>query len=158
MIDPIKAKILDRGIFQMKPRLERIGALLTAIIILALCLYGCEDVDAAEPNFDHIVHSIYLAEGGSRAKHLYGIVSVPYKNPIEARKICLNTVKNNYHRWIKAGRPGTFIEFLGSRYCPTKGKLRPAEKRLNKYWVSNVKHFYERKSYASNRKLRSQRG
>jgi TP901 family phage tail tape measure protein len=36
-----------------------------------------------------------------------------------------------------------FIKYLGSNYSPTKGNLTPAEEKLNKNWIPNVREFYE---------------
>lgn len=43
-----------------------------------------------------IVEAIYRAEGGVKAQYLYGIRSVRYNTSAEARKICLNSVRNGY--------------------------------------------------------------
>ena len=48
------------------------------------------------------------------------------------------TVVKNYQRWIKAGKPKGYIEFLGDRYCP------PTAHELNKHWVRNVKFWYRK--------------
>lgn len=92
---------------------------------------------ATDEDFNKIVDAIYIAEGGPKAQYLYGIKSVKYSSPQEARRICFNTVRNTFQRWLNAGHPGDFIEFLGKRYCPLND---PADTRgLNKNWVGNVK-------------------
>ena len=48
------------------------------------------------------------------------------------------TVVKTRARWIAAGSPGEFIDFLGRRYCP------PAAHELNRNWAGNVKYFYNR--------------
>jgi hypothetical protein len=88
---------------------------------------------------DKIVNSIYLAEGGSKTKYPYGIKSIQTNGNKEfARRICSNTVENNWIRWQKAGKTNDFIEFLGARFCPLsdKGDIE----KLNKNWVRNVKY------------------
>ena len=85
-----------------------------------------------------IVNAIFRAEGGYKATYLYGIRSIPYKDEVEARRICFNSVRNGRRRWIKAGKPYDLITFIGLRYCP------PKVHRLNSNWVKNVKYFLER--------------
>lgn len=67
---------------------------------------------------EQIADAIYIAEGGTRARVPYGILSVKVRNVADARRVCLNTIRNNRARWIKAGSPGSFINFLADRYCP----------------------------------------
>lgn len=107
-------------------------AVVGAIIGVALAM--AEDID-----FNLYVDAIYKAEGGAKAQYLYGIRSIKYDTPEEARKICYNSVKNNYKRWEKAGREGDFVEFMSRRYCPIGAKNDP--KGVNKNWVKNVKYF-----------------
>jgi hypothetical protein len=58
------------------------------------------------------------------------------------------TIKNNRERWENEQNKelynSDFIEFLGSRYAPTTGKLRPAEKKLNPNWIRNIKYWIGR--------------
>ncbi|MBM4137500.1 MAG: hypothetical protein FJ241_11825 [Nitrospira sp.] len=93
---------------------------------------------------DQIADAIFLAEGGYKAKYLYGIVSVKYKDEAEARKICLNTIRNNRKRYDDYGHKQypTYLEFLQSRYCPIGASNDP--KNLNKNWLKNVRYFLER--------------
>ncbi len=121
--------------------------LLWCIIASASVFPGVDDWNKGHYSDESIVNAIYRAEGGSKAQYLYGIRSVHYDSPEEARKICLNTVRNNRKRYAKYGykKYDTYLEFLASRYCPVKGKdLTSAEKRLNKYWLKNVKFFLEK--------------
>lgn len=93
-----------------------------------------------DPNMaSRIVDAIYIAEGGDRAAKPYGILSVPCGSKDECRKICENTVRNNYKRWQKAGNPGTYLEFLASRYAPVGVSNDP--KGLNRNWLKNVQTF-----------------
>jgi len=82
---------------------------------------------------DKIVNAIFLAEGGNNTKYLYGIKSIKTNNP---RRVCENTVANNYIRWQAAGKTNSFIEFLGARYCPLSDKSDKSN--LNIHWVKNV--------------------
>lgn len=81
--------------------------------------------------------AIYKAEGGTKTKHPYGILSVKTNNP---RQVCINTVKANWLRFQKQTNYTDFVEFLGSRYAPTKNATNDPNS-LNKNWVKNVKHF-----------------
>lgn len=90
---------------------------------------------------EEICNAIFWAEGGYKAKYLYGIRSVKYKNEKEARQICLNTIKNNRIRYEKWGHKKykTFLEFLASRYAPLNAKND--KMGLNKNWLKNVKYY-----------------
>jgi hypothetical protein len=93
---------------------------------------------------EQICNAIFKAEGGYKAKYLYGIRSVKYKDEKQARKICLNTIRNNRIRYKKYGykKYKTFLEFLASRYAPIGVKNDP--KNLNKYWLKNIKYFLQK--------------
>lgn len=86
---------------------------------------------------ERVADAIWLAEGGKKAKVPYGVLSVPTRSEAHAKAICLNTVRNSWGRWEKAGSPGDFIEFLGKRYCPVEGD----KTGLNKHWIKNVRFF-----------------
>lgn len=88
------------------------------------------------PYFNEIVDSIYLAEGGVKAKKPFGILSVPCSGYEDCRKVCFNTVRNNYLRWVDAGRQGEFLDFLASRYAPLGAANDPYN--LNVNWQRNV--------------------
>jgi hypothetical protein len=89
----------------------------------------------ATTNWVHaVVAAIYLAEGGERAAKPYGIMSVPVRDKEHARRVCEQTVVNNYRRWVQAGRPGPFIDFLGNRYCPPS-----VDPGGNRNWKRNVR-------------------
>ena len=92
-------------------------------------------VHALLPNSTAIQLSdaIWRSEGGPRARVPFGILSVPVSGYWQARRVCLNTIQNMHDRWIEAGRPGQFIDFLGDRYC----------ERPNSDWKRNVKKHYK---------------
>lgn len=92
-------------------------------------------------------NAIYLAEGGSNAQYPYGIRSVKCQGQEECRKVCVRTIKNNAKRYKNYGyrKYPSFIQFLGSRFCPTEGRnLSKSEKCLNGNWQKNVLYFLER--------------
>lgn len=92
---------------------------------------------ASEIPVDKIVDAIYRVEGGEKAKVPFGILSVPCKGYADCRRVCKNTVRNNYKRWEKAGRPGDYIEFLARRYAPANVANDP--KKLNRNWLKNLR-------------------
>jgi hypothetical protein len=83
------------------------------------------------PTDEQIADAIYRAENS--VKYPYGIKSINTHGDKEyARRICLNTIRNNRRRWQAAGRPGDYIDFLQSRYCPGQDGVA---------WRKNVKRF-----------------
>jgi hypothetical protein len=114
------------------------------IIGLALFLACCNAALAQDWSDEEIVNAIYQAEGGAKAQYLYGIRSVKYESPEEARRICFNTVRNNRKRFADYGNKNfkTYLEFLASRYCPIGADNDP--RGLNQYWLKNVKFFLEK--------------
>lgn len=93
---------------------------------------------------EEIVNAIYQAEGGAKAKFPYGIRSVSCNDKQSCRNVCKNTVRNNRKRYavLEKGKFANFIQFLGSRYCPTIGRtLSKAERKLNGNWTRNVEFY-----------------
>ena len=88
-----------------------------------------------------IVTAIYKAEGGEKATYLYGIRSVNYDTPEEARRICFNTVRNNRVRFANQDKYNDYLEFLASRYCPIDCDN---DTGTNKYWLKNVRYFLDK--------------
>lgn len=100
-------------------------------IFLLVCIEAgacshCKCLDA-----EKLVDTIYVVEGGAKTRYPYGIMSVKTDNP---KRVCLNTVKNNYSRWIKAGRSGCYLDFLADRYCPPS-----VDPTGNRNWKHNIK-------------------
>lgn len=109
---------------------------LKTFIICSLILFGALILAKAEEvNIEALTNAIYKAEGGSKTKYPYGILT-KYKHTT-ARQACVNTIKHALRDW---NRKDDFIAFLGSRYCPigAKNDLQG----LNKHWIKNVKYFY----------------
>lgn len=135
-------KTFHKGYYQ-KPIPWTLVACILGVLFIGGCIVG-KTAHAKEYTNTEIVNAIFLAEGGKAATYKYGIRSVKYRNEAEARKICFNTVRNNRKRFKAYGykQHSSFIQFLGSRYCPTKGRnLTQSEKRLNGNWVRNVEMF-----------------
>jgi hypothetical protein len=109
-------------------------------LILIMATFPCFGRDNGKVDVQRLANAIYEAEGGARTSHPYGILT--HYNKTTPRQACINTIKHGLRDW---NGKGDFISFLGSRYCPTKGKnLRPAEKRLNPNWIANVRKFYNK--------------
>lgn len=90
-----------------------------------------------EPNYELMADAVYQAEGGSKAKAPYGVLSIKTKNPEEARKITINSARNNFKRWVDAGKPGTYVEFMANRWVP-----KSADPKGNANWIKNVPAIY----------------
>jgi len=90
-----------------------------------------------EPNYELVADAIYRAEGGAKARKPYGILGVPVKDEAEARRVAINTARNNFQRWIKAGKPGSYVDFLADKYTPPT-----ADPKGNKNWKVNVPAIY----------------
>ena len=115
-----------------------------AILGVLLGVFFLSGLACAYTN-EQIADAIFWAEGGYKATYLYGIRSIPYKDEADARRICLNSIRNARKRWEKAGKPEDFITFMGRRYCP------PTAHSLNSNWVKNVL-FYLRKGVKNGNK------
>ena len=113
------------------------------ILGLALGIFSTA-AGAAEIDDIKLCDAIFKAEGGAKAQYLYGIRSVKYKDEAEARKICLNTIRNNKKRYADYGykKYDTYLEFLASRYCPVNAENDPTG--LNHNWIKNVEFFLQR--------------
>ena len=110
------------------------------VLVLCTVLLADQSPSNASPSsagtpeyFNSVVDAIYLAEGGSCAKVPYGILSVKVSSKEEARRVCYNTVKNNWRRWEDAGKPGLYTDFLADRYCP-----KSADPQGNINWKKNI--------------------
>ena len=89
-----------------------------------------------------IVSAIRYAENGGKGRE-YGILHKRVKPTYRSQAgWCAATVQKNYDRWVKAGKHGKFINFLGRVYCPVGAKNDP--KGLNVHWIRNVTKFVSR--------------
>jgi len=103
-------------------------------IILIFILISLSSCIAYAFTDDQIANAIYQAEGGAKTKFPYGVKSIDTKGDKDyARKICLNTIRNNRIRFANQTKYKDYIEFLGSRFCPVSAH------KLNVNWVKNVK-------------------
>lgn len=97
-------------------------------------------IPGGEDYFQKLADAIYVAEGGKRARVPYGILSVKVSGEQEARRVCLNTIRNAFGRWSRAGQPGDFIAFLAATYCPES-----ADPKGHQYWKRNVTQIFNRR-------------
>jgi hypothetical protein len=115
------------------------------ILLLLLVLLGYVSImdSATSTPVGNIIPSvaaaIKMAEGNPRN---FGVLSEKTSGPSEANTILNNSIRNNYRRWIAAGQPGTFIQFMGNRWAPIGASNDP--NNLNKNWVPNVKSILQR--------------
>lgn len=105
--------------------------LLLAIISATVCL----NCSAAMPKgFDaKMADAIYKAEGGNKTKWPYGVKSVKIASVAEARRVTLISVRNNWGRWERAGKPESFVKFMARRWCPES-----ADPVGHVNWIKNV--------------------
>lgn len=97
--------------------------------LVAVPAYGFADtvIDAVK-----IVDAIKIVEGVN-SRYPYGIKSIPCSGQAECRRICQNTVKNTFKRWLRAGKPGDYLDYLADRYCPAS-----VDPQGNKNWKRNI--------------------
>lgn len=115
---------------------------LILVILFQIPLFGESAsnalLDGKNAYFQRLVNSIYLAEGGKNTKFPYGIKSVKCDGEKDCRQVCLNTVQNNYKRWLASDQKKTYLEFLRDRYAPL------SDSQLNNNWLKNVKYLMEK--------------
>lgn len=114
--------------------------ILFALLILGIIFLSSIWVEAQAETYtpDEIVEAIGRAENS--IKYPYGIKSINTNSNKEyARKICYNSVVNNYRRWIKAEKPIGFLEFIAKRFCLIGAKDDPNNLNIN--WIRNVKYW-----------------
>ena len=127
----------EQAMAMVKAREAKRPKKMKTIIAIATLMLAATVVSAQPINVERLCNAIYRAEGGSKARVPYGILSVKVKNEADARRICINTIRNNITRWEKAGKPGDYIDFLANRYCPPS-----ADPIGNRNWKKNVKAIY----------------
>lgn len=113
------------------------------LIILVALILICPKAYAID--FERLADSIYIAEGGAKTKHPYGIMQ-KYK-VTTPRQACLNTLATQWKRWLlepSRGQDVDFIAFLGKAYAPIGASNDP--NGLNKNWVNNVTKIYLKRS------------
>jgi hypothetical protein len=118
-----------------------IALLLLSVGVANAKLLGNPSIEQ-QAYFDKLTQVIYQIEGGAKAKYLYGIVSIKYKNEAEAKKICTNTIRNNWYRWKQNSKGMTFDAYLAGVYCPVGAANDP--KGLNVNWLRNFRFYVQK--------------
>ena len=103
-------------------------------LLLATSLHGAEIPSLSDAYVNRFADVIYKIEGGERARKPYGVLSVKVDSKEEARRVTINSIRNNWKRWHKAGKPGDFITFMANRWCPPS-----ADPVGNRHWIRNAK-------------------
>lgn len=124
----------------------RFHLIIAVIVIMFPCLASSGSLKNSHLYTDvQYCDAIRIAEGVN-SKYPYGILK-KYKTTTP-RQSCLNTVKHKRQDWIKLGKKGEFIDYLGSKYAPT-GNIANDPKHLNNNWIGNISSILERKFGAS---------
>ena len=111
----------------MPPR--RNFGLVASLVLLATTI-ACRGIDAPR-----LANAIKQAEGN---RHPYGVLSVKVKDDADARRICLNSIRNNQKRFGNVS-DAEFIRQMADRWCPIS-----ADPTGNKNWKRNVSALYFR--------------
>ena len=138
-------------ILTLEKKIRRFKAIgMIALLVLTIFLIrGCNSPAMAsvvinEPNIagyslNQWCNAIYKAEGGAKTAHPYGILAhYMHTTPLEA---CKNTVRHKYLDWKRQGQHGTFLAYLGAKYCPVGCKN---DNGTNKNWVKNVTYYLQK--------------
>jgi len=88
------------------------------------------------PYAEVLADSIYVAEGKTKARKPYGVLSIPVRDEAHARRITLNSIRNNWKRWEKAGKPGDFVSYMAARWVP-----KSVDPVGHRNWVRNVRAY-----------------
>ena len=96
-------------------------------LVLCLCLSSCGPVLASEvvPDWGRLADCIHRIENGTWPPapgkgEQYGIhsVKIAHNSPIEARRVCLVTLRHKYQQWVSNGKKVAYLTYLSKRYCP----------------------------------------
>ena len=128
-VDPLAVKFLCR-ICHTKVHMGILA--ISIIFILSAIGIAFAGGDSHFYSDDQIADAIYIAEGGAKTAHPYGILKT-YK-ATTSRQACINTIRHARRDWNGSG---DFIAFLGSRYAPVGAANDPTN--LNKNWIKNVR-------------------
>lgn len=125
---------LERAYSKSSQSFTKATAWAVGIAMLLILILGMANQAKAETyDANQIADAIYRIEGGESAKKAYGILSVSCKDEADCRKVCLNTIENNFVRWQLNGSEGDFLAFLASRYAPVEAHP------LNRNWLPNLR-------------------
>ena len=108
--------------------------LLTVFLMCCACAWAQDQGSVFWAKPSQIADAIYIAEGGAKTSHPYGILA--HYRHTTPRQACINTINHALRDW---NGKGDFIAFLGARYCPVGAANDP--RGLNKNWVKNVNYY-----------------
>lgn len=110
------------------------------VCLLIICGYVAQAKDyskqtsLSDTDTQTIVAAIYKLEGGAKTKYPYGVMSIDTKgDTAKAKRICENTVRNNFKRWQKTDKKTDFLTYLANVYCP-----KVADPAGNRNWIANI--------------------
>ncbi len=121
--------------FMLHPMIKKI----LLILLLAASVQAAEIPPLADSYVNRFADVIYKIEGGERARKPYGVLSVKVNSKEQARRVTINSIRNNWKRWHKAGKPGDFITFMANSWCPPS-----ADPVGNRNWIKNAKFYMNR--------------
>lgn len=101
------------------------------IILISLILVSTARGELTLNQINKFADCVKLIENSD--KYPYGVKSIKVKNEQEARKITINSIKNNYVRWYRSGRTNDFRVFYSLRWCPPQ-----SDKIGNRNWQRNI--------------------
>ena len=127
----------EQALAMVKAREAKRPKKMKSIIAIATLMLAATVVSAQPINVERMADAIYRAEGGDKARVPYGVLSVRVKDKADARRITITSINNNIKRWDKAGKPGTFIDFMANRWCPVA-----SDPVGNRNWKKNVTAIY----------------
>lgn len=140
-IDPKVRQIGWKKMQAAKRIARRLGYALQAIVaVLLLCAVQASATPPMPAGFEQrMADAIWIAEGGSKTRWPYGVKSVKVSSVAEARRVTVNSVRNNWVRWHAAGKPEPFVQFMARRWCPPS-----ADPVGHRNWVKNVNYSLKR--------------
>jgi hypothetical protein len=85
--------------------------------------------------------AVKIAEGNPNN---FGVLSQRVSSPAHANQLLNESIVNNFVRWMAAGKPGKFVDFMQQRWAPIGATNDP--RNLNKNWAPNVRKAIKRKN------------
>lgn len=88
--------------------------------VLILLLFACSLT--AEPMSDRhrdlFLAALWRAEGGHKARQHFGILAVPVRDYVHARRIAAKAVDRVHAKWVRDNRRGCIISRFCDAWCP----------------------------------------
>lgn len=114
-----------------------------AVACLSL-ISSCEPSPAWAFNLEdeRLATAVWHAEGGTKAKVAYGVLSVKVAGPGEARQVTLRSIRNHRQRHAAHSCGLGFLDCWSRRWAPLNASNDPDG--LNRNWLRNVRYFLDR--------------